>query len=250
MGPFVCRGLDMERSTGWLMQGILLQAARLFDCSALLMISQFRRKVERASEDATSPLIEQTLLTLRGVEWSLWVGILCPTRFVAYAALTLMAKDYVVSGLVFMLLSEAALWYLFPIGPAYLLLDLLMTLVLSHWLPSEQERSYRRAALGWPLVLESSHPAAPAAWFVLLMAIGSVSEIIYFLAWAQWMMFAVEELEEYEEETEDDEGFVEDTPSLVVEEYYSDVFGPATYVMVFLEMWWTGVQRLRRMNAH
>jgi len=52
----------MERSTGWLMQGILLQAARLFDCSALLMISQFRRKVERASEDAPSPLIEQTLL--------------------------------------------------------------------------------------------------------------------------------------------------------------------------------------------
>ena len=239
----------MARTAGALIQSLLLLGIRFCDLLSLLLISQSRRKMERIKATSDAPVSEEILCSMIGTEWSLWISSLCSTRCLAYAAITMMAHEKVFMAASLTLLLEFVVWQYFPMSVTFLALDFLMTMILTFLWPSKLSRAFRHASLGWPLGLDSLSYIFPGLWFLVLILIGSVSEVLYAVVWLSWLFepestaLAIRMPDEkiWESLTSPALFNVDDEP----QQYYSDVYGPAGFIMVFAEMCWWGIQVLQ-----
>ena len=240
----------MPRSVGALLQTLLLLGVRFCDLLSLLLASQARRRVERIRAVSPKAVSDEVYCSLLGAEWSLWIGSMCSTRCLAYASLTLMAADHVLTAAFLTAALEFIAWQYLPMGVPFLVLDLLMTMILVFLWPSKQGRPFLKAALGWPLGLDMVGFLLPALWFIFLIFLGSVSQILYSVLWLQWIMtpeptaIAIRMSDEviWMRLTCPAPIFTEEE----VPEYYSEIYGSASFIVVFVEMWWWGMQLLQQ----
>ena len=167
---------------------LALSVSRVSDAAALFLVDRFRRRVEQNLPPSRPRLCADLSELMRGEEFGWVVGTLCPSRSVGYLALTMMARDQVLGAIVGAAVLEAGLWWLFPIGIDFLMLDLVLTFAVTAMWPSNLGQAFRRAALGCPLCVGFIPYIGCIGWFCCLAVAGDLPLFYELLEWLELVL--------------------------------------------------------------
>ena len=240
----------------------LLMGLRAFDAFMLFLMGVLEDLCGGALAVRYGPAVAgESIRRARSAQLMWLVGILFPTRWIAYSVFAEMAEGKCRVAVLAGVVTELILFYCIPYGRAALVLDLVLTVIAGIVCPGRAHDTFLRAALCCPMSGYSLPPRVGLAWFSLIMISGTASPYLAPLM-LSWDKIVPEGFWLADSETAvavrlDEERVFEPLWALevvttsesegdVLLEEYSLEYGPlGYYVALFSQIYWWGLRALQ-----